>query len=98
MPNELEYEHHMSVETYPRPCDEVVIAMKKMQPDMKPVGMALAAWVEPHYFEHFLDPKNHNPRDLLDFIPHHCGANAPDGRGPAHVLRPSQRISSRPFT
>jgi len=61
----------MSLGTYARLYDEVVIAMEKMQPDMKFVGMAPAARVEPHHFEYFLDAKNHKPREPLDFIPYH---------------------------
>jgi hypothetical protein len=72
----------MSVETYTRIYDEVVIAMQKVQPNTKFVGMALAARVEPHYFEYFLDPKNHKPGDPLDFISYHFYANAPHRQTP----------------
>ena len=38
---------------------------------MKFVGMALAIPIEPHYFEYFLDHKNHKPGVPLDFISYH---------------------------
>lgn len=69
--NEVDFEHHFSPETYTRLYDEVVLAMKKVQPDTKFVGLALAIPVEPHYFEYFLDPKNHKPGVPLDFISYH---------------------------
>lgn len=69
--NEIEFEHHMDAETYTRLYDEVVLAMKKVQPDTKFVGLALATTVEPHYFEYFLDHKNHKPGVPLDFISYH---------------------------
>jgi hypothetical protein len=67
----------MSVETYTRIYDEVVIAMQKVQPNTRFVRMALAAPVERQYFEYFLDPKNHKPGDPLDFISQHFYANPP---------------------
>src|SRR3989440_7835184 len=45
--------------------------MRKAQPDTKFVGLALAMTVEPHYFEYFLDHKNHKPGVPLDFISYH---------------------------
>ena len=69
--NEIDFEHHISPETYTKLYDEVVLAMKKVQPDMKFVGMALAIPIEPHYFEYFLDHKNHKPGVPLDFISYH---------------------------
>ncbi len=69
--NEIDFEHHITPETYTKLYDEVVLAMKKVQPDMKFVGMALAIPIEPHYFEYFLDHKNHKPGVPLDFISYH---------------------------
>ena len=69
--NEIEFEHHIDAETYTRLYDEVVLAMKKVQPDMKFVGLALAIPNDPHYFEYFLDHKNHKPGVPLDFISYH---------------------------
>lgn len=69
--NEVEFEHHISPEVYTQLYDEVVTAVKKVQPDMKFVGLALAMTVEPRYFEYFLDHKNHQPGVPLDFISYH---------------------------
>ncbi|PYY04740.1 MAG: glycosyl hydrolase family 39 [Acidobacteria bacterium] len=69
--NEVEFEHHTDVETYTRLYDAVVTAMKKVQPDMKFVGLALAMSTDPHYFEYFLDHRNHEPGVPLDFISYH---------------------------
>jgi hypothetical protein len=69
--NEIEFEHHIDAKTYTRLYDETVTAMKKVQPDMKFVGLALAQTTDPHYFEYFLDHKNHKPGVPLDFISYH---------------------------
>ena len=69
--NEIDFEHHIDADTYTRLYDEVVTAMKKVQPDMKFVGLALAMETDPHYFEYFLDHKNHKPGVPLDFISYH---------------------------
>ena len=69
--NEIEFEHHFDAETYTRLYDETVTAMKKVQPDTKFVGLALATPTDPHYFEYFLDHKNHKPGISLDFISYH---------------------------
>ena len=80
--NEVDFEHHFDAETYTRLYDEVVIALKKVQPDMKFVGLALAIPIEPHYFEYFLDPKNHKPGVPLDFISYHFYATPQVGQSP----------------
>jgi hypothetical protein len=69
--NEIDFEHHFDAETYTRLYDAVVTAMKKVQPDMKFVGLALAMTTDPHYFEYFLDHKNHKSGVPLDFISYH---------------------------
>lgn len=69
--NEVDFEHHISPETYTKLYDEVVLAIKKVQPDTKFVGLALAMETDPHYFEYFLDHKNHKPGVPLDFISYH---------------------------
>jgi Glycosyl hydrolases family 39 len=70
--NEIEFEHHMSPETYTMLYDAVVTAMRKVQPDLKFVGMALAMPSQnPQFFEYFLDHKNHQPGIPLDFISYH---------------------------
>jgi hypothetical protein len=70
--NEVEFEHHMSGETYTRVYDAVVEAMRRIQPDIKFVGAALAIPSRsPEFFEYFLNPKNHKPGIPLDFISYH---------------------------
>jgi hypothetical protein len=70
--NEVEFEHHMSPETYTKLYDAVVSAMRRVQPDLKFVGMALAMPSQnPQFFEYFLDHKNHKPGIPLDFISYH---------------------------
>ena len=69
--NEIDFEHHFDAETYTRLYDATVTAMKKVQPDMKFVGLAMAMETDPHYFEYFLDHKNHKRGVPLDFISYH---------------------------
>lgn len=69
--NEVDFEHHISPEDYTKLYDEVVTAMKAVQPDLKFVGLALAMETKPEYFEYFLDHKNHKPGIPLDFISYH---------------------------
>jgi len=70
--NEVEFEHHMTPETYTRLYDVVVTAMQRVQPHTKFVGMALALpGQNPRFFEYFLDHKNHKPGVPLDFISYH---------------------------
>ena len=81
--NEVDFEHHFDAETYTRLYDEVVAAMKKVQPDMKFVGLALALENDPHYFEYFLDHRNHKPGVPLDFISYHFYASAAADENPS---------------
>jgi len=70
--NEPEYEHQISPEMYTRLYDGVVEAVRRVQPDTKFVGMALATpSLSPAFFEYFLDHKNHKPGIPLDFISYH---------------------------
>jgi Glycosyl hydrolases family 39 len=69
--NEVDFEHHFDAETYTRLYDEVTLAMKEVQPDLKFVGLALAIPTAPHYFEYFLDHRNHKPGVPMDFISYH---------------------------
>jgi len=73
--NEVDFEHHFTPETYTRLYDEVVTAMKEVNPDSKFVGLALAIPTDPHYFEYFLDHRNHKPGVPLDFISYHFYAS-----------------------
>lgn len=70
--NEVEFEHKMSPELYTKLYDAVVTAMRKVQPDIKFVGMALAMpSLNPQYFEYFLNPKDHQAGIPLDLISYH---------------------------
>jgi len=70
--NEPEIEHHTSPETYTVIYDAVVAAMKRVSPQTKFVGMALAfPSGHPDFFEYFLNHKNHKPGIPLDFISYH---------------------------
>jgi hypothetical protein len=62
----------MSPETYTRVYDSVVTAIRRVAPDTKFVGLALALpSLHPEQFEYFLNPKNHQPGIPLDFISYH---------------------------
>ncbi len=67
--NEVEYD---TPENYTRTYDAVVEAIRRVQPHMKFVGMALAFPDDvPHFIEYFLDHKNHKPGIPLDVISYH---------------------------
>jgi hypothetical protein len=70
--NEVDFEHAMTPQTYTGLYDAVVAAMKKVQPNMKFVGVALAKPGErPDFFEYFLNHRNHKPGIPLDFLSYH---------------------------
>jgi hypothetical protein len=91
--NEVDGEHEMSPETYTKLYDAVVTAMRKVQPDLKFVGMSLKSpSALPHFVEYFLDPKNHQPGIPLDYISYHFYAMAesdvpPESQGPVFFAR-----------
>ena len=70
--NEVDFEHKMSPHTYTGLYDAVVLAMRKVRPDIKFVGTALAIpGHNPEFFEYFLNPKNHQPGIPLDYLSYH---------------------------
>jgi len=70
--NEPDLEHDPTPEAYTRLYDAIVTAMRRVQPDMRFVGVSLAHPAgHPDFFEYFLDPKNHAPGVPLDFISYH---------------------------
>jgi len=70
--NEVDFEHNTTPEQYAARYDAVVGAIRKVAPQMKFVGLALAAHgQDPRMFEHFLNPKNHQPGIPLDMISYH---------------------------
>ena len=70
--NEIDFEHSMTPETYTRVYDAIVGAIHRENPNVKFVGLALAAPSKaPGYFEYFLDPKHHQPGIPLDMVSYH---------------------------
>lgn len=84
--NEPDIEHHTTPEQYTERYDSIVGAIHKVAPDMKFVGISVAfPSADPHWFEYFLNPKNHKPGIPLDMISYHFYASpaAEQGQGPA---------------
>ncbi|MES2426149.1 MAG: glycosyl hydrolase family 39 [Bacteroidota bacterium] len=77
--NEPDLEHSMSPQSYTKIYDAMVTAIKKIAPNTKFVGMALA-YEKPEWFEYFLNPANHKPGIPIDMISYHCYANANDNQ------------------
>ena len=70
--NEVDFEHRMTPQTYTQLYDAIVTAMKKVQPELRFVGVSLAApGQNPDFFEYFLNSKNHVPGVPLDYISYH---------------------------
>ena len=70
--NEVDFERTLSPEAYTRLYDAVVVAMRRVQPGLKFVGVSLAQPTQkPEFFEYFLNPKNHKPGIPLDYISYH---------------------------
>jgi len=65
----------MTPETYTQKYDAMVMAIKRVSPNTKFVGLALA-FEKPEWFEYFLNPANHKPGVPIDMISYHCYANA----------------------
>jgi hypothetical protein len=74
--NEIDFEHNTTPEDYTKRYDAIVEGIRKVSPDTKFMGLALAApGNNPKYFEYFLNPKNHKPGIPLDFISFHFYAS-----------------------
>jgi hypothetical protein len=74
--NEVESEHKTTPEDYTKRYDFIVEGIRKVSPDTKFMGLALAAPGDnPKYFEYFLNPKNHKPGIPLDYISFHFYAS-----------------------
>lgn len=69
--NEPDLEHQFSVQEYTRIYDAMVIAMKKISPEMKFIGMSLARGNDPGWFEYFLDSSNHTGGVKPEAISYH---------------------------
>ena len=74
--NEPEFEHQTTPQQYTERYDAIVSAIRKVSPETKFMGMALAQpSLVPQYFEYFLDPKNHKPGIPVDYISYHFYAS-----------------------
>jgi hypothetical protein len=80
--NEPDLEHHFTPQSYTRLYDAVVTALKKVSPDTKFVGLALAFETNPEYFTYFLDPANHAPGVKLEGISYHFYGTPHDNKRP----------------
>ncbi|MGZ3999687.1 MAG: glycosyl hydrolase family 39 [Mucilaginibacter sp.] len=69
--NEVDFEHSLSPQLYTKMYDAIVAAMKKVSPDTKFIGLALAFEGSPRYLEYFLDAKNHKPGVAPEGISYH---------------------------
>ena len=70
--NEVDFEHNWTPQQYTEFYDVVTTAMRKVDPDLKFVGTALAnPSKNPAMFEYFLNPANHQAGAPLDFISYH---------------------------
>jgi hypothetical protein len=78
--NEVDAEHTTTPEDYTKRYDAIVEGIRKVSPNTKFMGLALAfTGKDPRYYEYFLNPKNHKPGIPLDFISYHFYASpAPD--------------------
>jgi len=81
--NEVDFEHNMTPETYTHVYDAIVSSIRRVEPQMKFAGVALAGTspniflIEnvPAFFEYFLNPKNHKPGIPMDMVTFHFYAN-----------------------
>jgi len=74
--NEIEFEHHWTPQQYTKFYDVVTTAMRKVDPQIKFMALALAQPSEhPEMFEYFLNPANHKSGVPLDFITYHFYAS-----------------------
>lgn len=81
--NEIDYEHSMTPQQYTARYDAVVEAIRKVAPEMKFVGLALASPSKaPQFFEYFLDPQHHKPGIPLDVISYHFYATPGPDQSP----------------
>ena len=78
--NEVDLEHNTTPEQYTQRYDAIVEGIRKVSPQTKFMGLALAkAGGDPEYYEYFLNPRNHKPGTPIDYISFHFYASpAPD--------------------
>lgn len=80
--NEADIEHSMTPQQYTARYDAIVTAIRRVQPKMKFVGLALAGTDSPEFFEYFLNPKNHAHGIPLDMVSYHFYASLFPELGP----------------
>jgi len=74
--NEVDFEHSTTPEDYAKRYDAIVEAIRRVSPNTKFMGIALAIpGQNPKYFEYFLNHKNHKSGIPLDFISFHFYAS-----------------------
>ena len=74
--NEVEAEHITTPEQYTQRYDAIVEGIRKVSPQTKFMGLALAkAGGNPEYYEYFLNSKNHKPGIPIDYISFHFYAS-----------------------
>jgi Glycosyl hydrolases family 39 len=74
--NEIEGEHNTTPEDYTKRYDAIVEGIRKVSPNTKFMGLALASpGANPKYFEYFLNPRNHKAGIPLDYISFHFYAS-----------------------
>jgi hypothetical protein len=92
--NEVNFEHHMSVQEYTRWYDAITAAIHRVSPQTKFVGLALANGQDPAnfgWFEYFLNPAHHAPGAPLDMISFHFYADT----GSHNIAAWSQTVFSQ---
>ena len=81
--NEVDFEHRMTPQQYTARYDAIVSAIKRVAPNMKFIGLALAMPSDnPQMFEYFLDHKNHKSGIPLDMISYHFYASPSSDQTP----------------
>ncbi len=71
--NEVDQEHEMTPESYTALYDAIVGAVRAVDPAIKFGGPSLTPGgaMNPAWFEHFLDPRNHKPGIPVDMVSYH---------------------------
>jgi len=72
--NEINGEHWMTPQTYTRVYDAIVTAVRRVDPKIKFVGLALGG-TSHEYFDYFLNHKNHKPGIPIDMLSYHFYAS-----------------------
>jgi len=82
-----EMEHNISPQLYTKMYDAIVMAIKKVSPETKFVGLALAYSNNPEYFEYFLNPANHKKGVPLEGISYHFYGEKDDSEQPLDIYQ-----------